>query len=141
MILRNITQILLTIFLVLYLKGFAGSSYNKPKIMLDPCAVQPRSLNYLFIRSNHTKSLSSLDTPMNLNPWFITGFTDGEGSFSLSIRDIDKDTKKGRVLYVFLIGLHKKDENILKSIQSTLGIGKIYPRGKEEIQFLRRSGI
>jgi hypothetical protein len=60
---------------------------------------------------------------------------DGEGSFSLSIRDLDKDTKKGRVLYVFSIGLHKKDESILKSIKHTLGIGKIYEKGKEGVQF------
>lgn len=93
------------------------------------------SLNDLFIRSHHTKSLSNLDTPLKLNPWFITGFTDGEGSFSISIRDIDKDTKKGRVLYVFSIGLHKKDEGILKSIQYTLGIGKMYDKGKEGVQF------
>ena len=94
-----------------------------------------KSLKDLFIRSQHTKSLSNLDTPLKLNPLFITGFTDGEGSFSISIRDLDKDTKKGRVLYVFSIGLHKKDEGILKSIQYTLGIGKIYGKGKEGVQF------
>jgi hypothetical protein len=44
-------------------------------------------------------------------------------------------TKKGRVLYVFSIGLHKKDEDILRSIQSTLGIGKLYPQGKQGVQF------
>ena len=54
-----------------------------------------------------------------------------EGSFSLSVRDIDKDTKKGKVLYVFSIVLHKKDESLLISIQSTLGIGKIYAQWKK----------
>jgi len=58
-----------------------------------------------------------------------------EGSFSVSVRDIDKDTKKGRVLYVFSIILHEKDEAILRSIQSTLGIGKIYTHGKQGVQF------
>ena len=85
--------------------------------------------------SYNTKSLSSLHTPLELNPLFITGFTDGEGSFSISVRDIDKDTKKARVLYVFSIILHKKDDGILRSIQSTLGIGKIYKHGKEGVQF------
>jgi hypothetical protein len=59
----------------------------------------------------------------------------GEGSFSISVRDIDKDTKKARVLYVFSIILHKKDHDILRSIQSTLGIGKIYKHGKEGVQY------
>ena len=46
--------------------------------MLQSCAAQPHSLNnFFFIRSHHTKSLSSLDTTLKLNPWFITGFTDG----------------------------------------------------------------
>jgi len=85
--------------------------------------------------SYHTKSSSSLHTPLELNPLFITGFTDGEGSFSISVRDIDKDTKKARVLYVFSIILHKKDHDILRSIQSTLGIGKIYKHGKEGVQY------
>jgi hypothetical protein len=54
---------------------------------------------------------------------------------SLSVRDVNKDTKKGKVLYVFSIVLHKKDESILISIQSTLGIGKIYAHGKQGVQF------
>ena len=58
-----------------------------------------------------------------------------ECSFSLSVRDVDKETKKGKVLHVFSIGLHKKDESILISIQSTLGIGKIYAQGKQGVQY------
>lgn len=53
------------------------------------------------------KSLSSLHTPLELNPLCIKGFTDGEGSFSLNVRDVDKDTKKGIVQYVFSIVLRK----------------------------------
>lgn len=44
---------------------------------------------------------------------------------------MDKDTKKGKVLYVFSIVLHKKDESLLISIQSTIGIGKIYAQWKK----------
>ena len=109
--------------------------------------------------SYHTKSLSSLHTPLELNPLFITGFSlffflllksttkheqkktqklaalAREGSFSISVRDINKDTKKARVLYVFSIILHKKNHGILRSIQSTLGIGKIYNHGKQGVQY------
>lgn len=113
-----------------------GVSYSNHKyIVLQSRVPRPHQLNDLLIRSYHTKSLSSLRTPLELNPWFITGFTDGEGSFSLSVRDIDKYTKKGKVLYVFSIILHKKDEGILRSIQSTLGVGKIYTHGKQGVQF------
>jgi hypothetical protein len=108
---------LLTFYFDLDSGGISSSNHNN--ILLQSCVSLPHQLKDLLTRSYHTKSLSSLHIPLELNPWFITGFTDGEGSFSLSVRDIDKDTKKGRVLYVFSIILHEKDEGILKSIQST----------------------
>lgn len=66
-----------------------------------------------------------------MNPFFITGFTDGEGSFTLSIRSSDKYTSKWKVQYAFQIGLHKKDVALLEKIQLTLGVGKLYTRGEE----------
>jgi len=131
---KNLNLNLLKIYSDLDSEGVSSSS-NRNNILLQSHVSQPHQLNGLLIRPYHTKSLSSLQTPLELNPWFITGFADGEGSFSLSVRDIDMLTKKGRVLYVFSIGLHKKDEDILRSIQSTLGIGKIYPQGKQGVQF------
>ena len=118
---KNLNLNLLKIYSDLDSEGVSSSS-NRNNILLQSHVSQPHQLNGLLIRPYHTKSLSSLQTPLELNPWFITGFADGEGSFSLSVRDIDMLTKKGRVLYVFSIGLHKKDEGILKSIKHTLGI-------------------
>lgn len=64
-----------------------------------------------------------------LNPWFITGFTDGDDSFSLLV---SKDTK-GKLLCkvqpVFTIGLHPKDLPLLEKIQKSFGgVGKIHIR-------------
>jgi hypothetical protein len=131
---KNLNLNLLTSYFGLDSGGVSSSS-NHNNILLQSRVSRPHQLNDLLTRSYHTKSLSSLHTPLELNPWFITGFTDGEGSFSLSVRDIDKDTQKGRVLYVFSIILHEKDEGILRSIQSTLGIGKIYAHGKQGVQY------
>lgn len=122
---------LLTFYFDLDSGGVSSSNHNN--ILLQSRVSRPHQLNDLLIISYHTKSLSNLPTPLELNPWFITGFTDGEGSFSLSIRDIDKDTKKGKVLYVFSIILHKKDKGILISIQSNLGVGKIYTHGEQGV--------
>jgi hypothetical protein len=81
---------------------------------------------------------------VGISPWFITGFTDAEGCFRISIIK-NKNYKspqphaepnekvKGNLttlpfsarLY-FQIELHRKDEAILKWIQSVLGVGKIY---------------
>lgn len=74
-----------------------------------------------------------------LDPFFITGFTDAEGSFILSVRSSDRYTSKWKVQYAFSIGLHEKDIGILEKIQFTLGVGKIYTRGKEGIQYIVES--
>ena len=37
------------------------------------------------------RNFSTIKNPSNLNPWFLTGFTDGEGSFSVII---DKNNKR-----------------------------------------------
>lgn len=68
-------------------------------------------------------------TTSYLNPWFLTGFTDGDGSFSILV---SKDTK-GKLLCkvqpVFTIGLHPKDLPLLEKIHKSLGgVGKINVR-------------
>lgn len=83
----------------------------------------------LNTNSAQTKPLGKMD------PFFLTGFTDGEGSFSLQIRSNDYYTSKWKVQYSFQVGIHTKDIAILESMQLTLGVGKIYTMGKEGVQF------
>ena len=61
----------------------------------------------------------------NLNPWFITGFTDAEGSFSIKIQPNANLKNKWRVRPVFSITLHIKDLSLLVDIKNTLGVGNI----------------
>lgn len=62
----------------------------------------------------------------NLSAWFITGFTDAEGSFRVSINK-DKTYKIGwQVRGFFEITLHEKDFALLELIQKFFGVGKIY---------------
>lgn len=44
-----------------------------------------------------------------MNPWFLTGFADAEGSFSILIQFNDKYKTNWRIKAIFAIGLHKKD--------------------------------
>jgi hypothetical protein len=62
-----------------------------------------------------------------LNPNFITGFTDAEGSFTVTIYP-DNLVKTGiRVNAGFKIGLNERDLDLLTKIQKFFGeIGKIY---------------
>ena len=62
-----------------------------------------------------------------LDPWFVTGFCDGEASFSVSI-SIDKRIK-GRVGWVvnpsFQISLHSRDMKLLLQLQEFFACGSI----------------
>lgn len=53
-----------------------------------------------------------------LEPFFVTGFTDGEGCFSLGLSPT-------KVQAVFQINLHIKDRAILEDIKTVLGVGYI----------------
>jgi hypothetical protein len=75
------------------------------------------------------KSISSI------HPWYITGFTDGEGSFSLSISASSKYRSGFLVKLLFDIGLDKRDKTLLEVIQSYFGEGKLYERGKSVINY------
>nr|YP_010727786.1 homing endonuclease [Leptographium wingfieldii]WDZ67423.1 homing endonuclease [Leptographium wingfieldii]WDZ67470.1 homing endonuclease [Leptographium wingfieldii]WDZ67517.1 homing endonuclease [Leptographium wingfieldii]WDZ67563.1 homing endonuclease [Leptographium wingfieldii]WDZ67609.1 homing endonuclease [Leptographium wingfieldii] len=69
-----------------------------------------------------------------LNPWFITGFVDAEGSFSISVIKDPRYKAGYRVEAIFSISLHKKDLAILEQIQSFFdGAGKIKFETKREV--------
>lgn len=61
----------------------------------------------------------------NLDPWFVTGFTDGEGCFRIKL--IKNETYKlgSYVSPAFQITLHRKDLNLLESLRLFWGVGKI----------------
>ena len=72
----------------------------------------------------------------SLNPWFITGFTDAEGSFKILILKDTKNKTNWTVKTRFTIGLHKKDTAILELIKSYFGgIGTISPQSKDSVQY------
>jgi hypothetical protein len=61
-----------------------------------------------------------------LNPYYVAGFIDGEGSFSISIGK-HKTTKSGfDVRPEFEIEVRKDDQEILERILITIGCGKIF---------------
>ena len=60
-----------------------------------------------------------------INPWWITGFTDAEGSFQISVRKDTRQKINWRVGPAFQIKLHIKDISILEEIKNTLGVGTI----------------
>jgi len=69
----------------------------------------------------------------NIEPWFITGFTDAEGCFSIKIQPNAKLKTKWRVRPVFSITLHIKDAFLLEAIKNSLGVGNISKSSKTVI--------
>lgn len=59
---------------------------------------------------------------MGLRPFFVTGFADAEGSFMVKLQ-------KGKLQPDFTIGLHIKDQRLLKSIHSFFGVGRFRVSG------------
>jgi len=88
-----------------------------------------RSTNRLSLRRN-PKLMDPVGKEQiqkeKLNPHYIAGFIDGEGSFSVSIGN-HKTLKRGKeVRPEFEIELRADDREILERILVTIGCGRIY---------------
>jgi len=70
-----------------------------------------------------------------INPWFLTGFADAEGCFSIKIQHNAQLKMKWRVRPVFSITLHIKDLALLESIKNNLGVGNISKSGEKAVMF------
>lgn len=75
--------------------------------------------------SNNKYSTITNNSKDKLNPYYVTGFADGEGSFIVTINPHAGYRTGYRVKATFSIGLHKRDLALLKRIQQFLGVGSI----------------
>ncbi len=83
----------------------------------------------------NTKLLESNDI-YTLNPQYITGFVDGEGCFSITIRRSKKMKLGWFISLSFQIHLHSNDKNLLIKIRENLGnIGGIYKGHSDSCSF------
>lgn len=74
-----------------------------------------------------------------LNPNWVTGFCDAEGSFSMSIFK-SKTAAIGRTIEpCFIITLHNKDIELLKKIQLFFGVGVVSTIGSKGARYRVRS--
>jgi len=64
----------------------------------------------------------------NFKPEYIVGLVDGEGSFTVYVRDPNKPSKNRRVTVEpkFYIKLIERDKKVLDSVQKFFGCGTIY---------------
>nr|QBM09655.1 hypothetical protein [Dactylella sp.] len=84
--------------------------------------------NYIIKK---VKWFSSMVTPQNLiiHPWFLTGFSDAEGCFTIAIVK-RKDCKSGwAVKPKFQINFHERDKALIDNIHRSLGVGVVSTGG------------
>ena len=103
----------------MYSKGFEIN--NQVKILsnqIRQCSTQ----TFATVRSNDLKGY---------DPWLITGFTDAEGSFVVSVSKYPGGRSGWNIQVKLKICLHTKDLPVLKEIQRSFGgVGKIAKAGK-----------
>ena len=84
---------------------------------------------------NKVRYISQTQTS-GLDPWFVTGFTDGEGSFMISILKNSERRLGWSVNARFEITLHLRDEDILNRIRVYFkNAGNITKFGKDKISY------
>lgn len=82
---------------------------------------------------NFKRNFCTLES--KLNPFYVTGFVDGEGSFILTIIKDNKYKSGWRVACRFVISLHKKDLMLLDSIKEFFGTGSVLHMSKDSAQY------
>jgi LAGLIDADG endonuclease len=101
-----------------------GSCFINTNLVKLRCTLMGCENSYPFkILSKQCNKVpfSTLDSKTKLNPWFITGFTDAEGCFSILIQPNTNYKTNWRVKAIFTILLHIKDIVLLENIKNTLG--------------------
>jgi hypothetical protein len=113
-------------FLYLLLEGIAVIVPILLSVAFSPlnsillCSTIPVKLNEFSFKINSNSSLT-------LNPWFITGFTDGEGSFTFSVVKSNSNKIGWAILIHFNLVAKNNPANLsmFQSIQQYFGIGQI----------------
>ncbi len=77
------------------------------------------------IRSYTSLAVNQTQTELEMNPWFLTGFSDGEACFLINIFKSSKPKAGWGARATFELGLDQKDLLILNRIKSYLGVGNI----------------
>ncbi len=80
--------------------------------------------------ANGSEDLLPIRTAQNLNklllsPYWVTGFSDAESSFSLRLTKSKSSSTGWHINPIFAIELHQKDIAILEEIKNFFGVGSI----------------
>ncbi len=100
----------------------------------------PSKQTLISHRNFCTNSPASINQFKNkLDPWWITGFTDAEGSFGLYLYKNSKFKTGWHAYLVFSISLHEKDRDILSQILNFFSFGGIHNHGSNSLNYTVKS--
>lgn len=112
---------------------------NKPRtkaiLRIGPlCSLHKYS--FVSIRTCATEAGSGNSIKnLSLNPDWVTGFVDAEGSFLVLIFRYENFQMGWAVKLRFIIHLHEKDSAILEAIKSFFNVGIVSKRGEDSVQY------
>lgn len=128
-------------------RGNSVFLHNSNNVMLNPklClnnfySKTPGWADEVRLSDTPASLFSSQASFSKLNPHYVTGFTDGEGCFFVSISPNSKYKTKFRVKTTFQVGVHIKDIALLEKIKLFFNVGHISKLGLDSVQY-RVSGI
>ena len=103
------------------------------RISYSTCKVRNSFASPIVNSAKNTPKTQNVP-PQLINPWWVTGFTEGKGCFSITITRNNEMKIGFRVKLIFAIGLHERDKVLLEQIKNFFKVGSINWT-KELIQF------
>ena len=110
---------------VAYVGWWAGfnSSYHN-------CDIRYFSTSLLLRGNDAPLSLAQKNDNIFIDPWFVTGFTDAEASFLVTLQKSSKAKNGYFITTRFKISLHQRDTIILEQFKAYFGVGSLQSSGK-----------
>ncbi len=80
-----------------------------------------------MVNNTHSDNVLSLDNQQErLDPWWIVGFVDGEGCFSVSVFKNRTTRSNYQTLYEFVVTQGEISKNAMEAIKNYFNCGHIY---------------
>lgn len=135
-LLCNRLQWILLIKFVVKLLAVSWLMFNKGnKISLEKNHQVIICSNQICNRRNYSLVIKQFsNNEIIINPWWVTGFIDGEGSFIISLFK-NKGIVGWEVKLIFQVELHKNDIKLTEDVKNFFETGKIYEKREQSAQF------
>ena len=122
-----------------------SASQRRPKLIINNLFRFFVNINFLILNglissfklNTNYKRVLHQDAKKNfLNPYYLTGFVDGEGCFLINIYPKSNYKAGYLVSLTFKLKIHSKDINLLENIQNYFNVGNITYRKDGYVEFI-----